>query len=122
MLLGHVGPTKINLDQIENRLTQPKNAVIGLSIKEIGFHSASEMFATYAGRARDLTPWLQNAQINCDRNLRLQYLAGLFFNANQGDAIYKSMAAFCKFPQDLFTGSDLYMKALKTAILTKLLK
>jgi hypothetical protein len=35
------------------------------------------LMATYAGQARDLRPWLTDAEINTDRNLRLEYLAGL---------------------------------------------
>ena len=43
------------------------------------------MLATYSGRAADLAPWLKNADINRDRNLRLQYLAGMALNAGEGD-------------------------------------
>ena len=35
----------------------------------------------YAGRNEDLTPWLADAVVNTDRNLRLQYLAGWAINS-----------------------------------------
>ena len=33
--------------------------------------------------------WLRDAQINTDRNLKLQFLAGLGLNLYQSDAIYR---------------------------------
>src|SRR2546425_2453551 len=40
------------------------------SLREIGFGSVVDLFSTYAGRAADLKPWLKDAAINRDRNLR----------------------------------------------------
>ena len=41
------------------------------SLRETEFRSAVELLATFIGRAADLQPWLSDAQINRDRNLRL---------------------------------------------------
>ena len=38
---------------------------------------AASLLTTYGGQARDLAPWLADAEINRDSNLRLQYLAGM---------------------------------------------
>ena len=65
------------------------------------------------GSAQDLAPWLKDALINRDRNLRLQYLAGLGSHLYQSGPIYAEMLTFRKLPQDLFVGSD----ALKRAVL-----
>ena len=40
----------------------------------VGLGSAVDLLGTYAGRKRDLAKWLEKAEINRDRNLRLQYL------------------------------------------------
>jgi len=61
------------------------------SLAQIGMHSAIDLFSTYAGRKPDLEPWLRDATINRDRNLRLQYLAGLGLNLYQADVIYADM-------------------------------
>ena len=74
VLLGQVEPTKIDVDAIEAKLQRPEYAPMAQSLREIGMNSAVDLFSTYAGRKPDLAPWLQNAQINHDRNLRLQYL------------------------------------------------
>jgi spermidine synthase len=80
-------------------------------------HSAVDLFSTYAGRKPDLEPWLRNATINRDRNLRLQYLAGLGLNLYQADVIYADMLRNVnKLPEDLFVGSEPTKSALFAAI------
>ena len=53
-----------------------------------------------------MQPWLTDAQINRDRNLRLQYLAGRGLNLYHADTIYAEMLPYAKDPQGIFTGSD----------------
>ncbi len=122
VLLGQAGPTKINLDEIESRLAQPGYAALAGSLEEVGFKSVTDLFATYAGQARDLAPWLKDAQINNDRNLRLEYLAGLSANWYQSDVIYKAIGAYRKYPELLFAGSDERIKNLKAAMPVSALK
>ena len=105
VLLGQAEETKINLDQIGQKLERPEFLTVAQSLRLIGFPSARDLFATYAGQARDLAPWLKNAQINRDRNLRLQYLAGFYSNKDLKRSIYKDMLRYRKFPDDLFVGS-----------------
>jgi spermidine synthase len=54
--------------------------------------------------------------INRDRNLRLQYLAGLGLNLYQSDRIYSDMVAHARYPEGLFTGSPSTIGALREAI------
>jgi len=72
--------------------------------------------ATYAGTATDLKPWTQDASINRDRNLRLQYLAGMSLNTYKADPIYVSMSSHAKYPEGLFKGSPETLDALRRAI------
>ncbi|HEY5043983.1 MAG TPA: fused MFS/spermidine synthase, partial [Verrucomicrobiae bacterium] len=118
VLLGQAGETKINLDEILLRLARPENAAVEQSLDYVGFHSAFELFATYAGRADDLAPWLQDAQINHDQNLRLQYLAGLGLNLYISERIYDEMLADRKFPESLFASSSEDSVAAMRAVLT----
>ncbi|HTX20356.1 MAG TPA: fused MFS/spermidine synthase [Candidatus Aquilonibacter sp.] len=122
VLLGQAGPTKINLDEIAARLAQPQYSALAGSLREVGFDSAFDVFATYAGQACDLAPWLKNAQINRDRNLRLQYLAGLSSNWYHNESIYEDMIAYRKFPNTLFAGSDDSIENLKITMAKAWLK
>ena len=78
--------------------------------------SAVDLFATYAGNRTELAPWLQDAQINRDRNLRLQYLAGMANTAFQADSIYDAILSYRTFPEDLFVGDDGARAALREAL------
>jgi spermidine synthase len=56
--------------------------------------------------------------INRDRNLRLQFLAGMGLNLYQSDVIYSGMLAYAhRFPDELFVGSPETMNALRAGIL-----
>jgi spermidine synthase len=105
VLLGQVKPTKIDVDEWLTRLQKPEYQVIATSLREIGFPSAVELLATYAGSAKDLAGWMKNAAITRDRNLRLQYLAGMGLNLRQSGTIYNNMLAFRKQPEGIFSGS-----------------
>jgi len=104
VLLAANGPLRIDAAAIERRM-RTESSWISASLGEVGFFSATDLLATYAGRAQDLRPWLNGAQINRDRNLRLQYLAGLGLNNRLGNAIYQEMLRYRKFPADLFASS-----------------
>jgi spermidine synthase len=116
VLLGQVEPTKINVDGLQERLARPEYASVARSMQAVGFRSAVDLMATYAGRAQELAPWLRDAQVNEDLNMRLQYLAGMGLNVDRPGAIYNYILAFRRFPEDIFSGSDDHMAALRFAI------
>jgi spermidine synthase len=116
VLLGQAEPAKIDVDAIQQRLDQPAYARVAQSLREVEFRSAVDLFATYAGRASDLKPWLAGAEINRDGNLRLQYLAGMALNNNRENAIYSDMLSYRAYPQDLFVASDATKAGLMSAM------
>src|SRR5215831_17181618 len=116
VLVGQAEPTRIDIDKLEARLNSAGYAPLTKSLSEIGLYSAVDLLATFAGQGKDLQGWLKDATINHDRNLRLQYLAGLGLNLYQADPIYKNMVAFARYPDQLFTGSDANLQRLRQAI------
>jgi spermidine synthase len=116
VLAGQVGKLSIDLDSIQKRLNQPAYKAVADSMREVGYNSATELFATYAVSASDLKGWLRNAQINRDRNLRLQYLAGMGLNQYLAPLIYNQMLQRSRFPTDIFTGSPGNLQNLRAAI------
>jgi spermidine synthase len=118
VLLGQVEDTKIDVDAIQAKLDRPEYAPVKQSLHEIGMNSAVDLFSTFAGRATDLKPWLADAVINRDRNLRLQFLAGMGLNLYQSDVIYSGMLAYAhRFPDELFIASPGTLSALRAGIL-----
>ena len=116
VLLGQVEPKPIDVDRVEARLRNPANAAIANSLAQIGIHSAIDLFGTYAGHKTDMTGWLKDGAINRDRNLRLQYLAGLGLNLYQSDAIYRNMIKQSQYPEGLFIGSPATLTALRATV------
>ena len=60
--------------------------------------------------------WLRDASINRDRDLRLQYLAGMGLNQYKSAAIYADIVRYRRFPEDLFTGSETLKQSLRAAV------
>ena len=116
VLLGRVGGTAIDVDAMQHRLDGSGYLRVSESLREVGFYSAVDVLATYAGRASDLRPLTVDAQINDDRNLRLQYLAGLGLNSMAYQQIYSDILSYRKFPAGLIVGTGGRMDALRTLL------
>jgi spermidine synthase len=115
VLLGTDGPTRIDLDSLAARLARPEGQPVARALAEVGYPGALDLLATYGGRRADLEPWLADAEINRDRRPWLQYRAGWESYTQQTDDVYGAIAAYRKFPEDLFTGSE----ALKDALVAR---
>jgi len=116
VLLGQVEPTVINLDEIQEKLSRPEYQPIAQSLSEVGMYNVVDLFSNFAGNKQQLAPWLADATINRDRNLKLQYLAGLGVHLYQSDVIYADMLRYAEYPQGLFTGSDGMLTQLQQAM------
>jgi len=116
VFMGQADPLQINVDQIQERMNRPDYALVAESLREVGFPNAIELFATYGGQKADLGPWLAGAEINYDRDLRLQYLGGWGINSKMEDYIYRQMISYRRPPVNLFTGSPETLRALMSAM------
>ncbi|MBI4875004.1 MAG: fused MFS/spermidine synthase [Acidobacteria bacterium] len=116
VLLGWAEDARIDVDAVERRFERPDHGPAARSLREVGFGSGVSVLATYAGRRAELRRWLQGAQINRDRNLRLQYLAGMGLNQRKAWGIYEDLLHYCTFPEDLFAGSPARKLALRLAL------
>jgi spermidine synthase len=82
------------------------DSVLSQSLTGIGMNSPVDLFATYVGRKADLQSWLKGAVLNRDRNLRMQYLAGLGLDRDDSAAIYAELLGFRRFPEDFFSSEQ----------------
>jgi spermidine synthase len=105
VLLGQQEPAPIDLDAIDTKLSSPEYAEVAQSLQDVGFYSAPQLMATFAAKKPEINPWLEDAQLNRDRNLRLQFLAGMGLNLYQADRIYRDMAQYRTYPEGIFVGS-----------------
>ena len=94
VLFGQLDGGKINVDNVQARLNDPKNA----DDRAIAPRDRNQFGCGSVRHLRRPQPrsevWFDRdpkVTINTDRNLRLQYLAGLGLNLYQSDPIYRSM-------------------------------
>jgi spermidine synthase len=128
VLLGQAEPSKIDLDSLQRMLDREDYYKVHQSLTDVGFGTSGDdsfgtdqnvaihLFATFAGQASNLREWTKNAQINQDKNLRLQYLAGMHFNSYQSTKILQSILAYYKFPANVFTGSSEHIGMLQDSM------
>ncbi len=119
VLMGRAESTPIDVDRIQALLERPEFEPVARSLRQIGFNSAIDLLSTYAGRKPELNPWLADAEINRDDNLRLQFLAGFDLNLDQREQTYRELLSYRQYPADLFAGSPASLNALREAILRK---
>lgn len=131
VLLGRVEPSRIDINSLQELLDRPEYARVKESLTDVGFGTdtgslrletnvwgdpAIALLATYAGRAADMGEWMEGAQINTDRNLRLQYLAGMSVNLQKRKEILDGILEYYRFPEDLIAGSWDNVQTMKLAL------
>ncbi|HWB87522.1 MAG TPA: fused MFS/spermidine synthase [Bryobacteraceae bacterium] len=116
VLLGQAEPTHVDVDAVDARLARADYERVLQALHEVGFSSAVGLFSTYAGQASDLDRWLTGAAINRDRNLRLQYLAGMGLNVNRAWDIYDDLLRYREYPEGMFTTAPATGQALRAAL------
>jgi spermidine synthase len=116
VLVGQNGQTPINVDAIQAKLDRPEYAPMRQSLAEVGFPDAVSLFGTFAGQKQHLDPWMADAEINHDNDMRLQYLAGLGLNRYDQAMIYSGMIANRRYPEGLFVGSPERIAAIRSMI------
>jgi spermidine synthase len=109
----------IDVDALQARLARPEYAPVKASLEEVEYMSIFDVLRTYSGRSADLMPWLAGAEINRDRNLRLQYLAGLSYNEFLGTQIRDEILTYRTFPTDMFTGSPASVAQLRELVMSQ---
>ena len=127
ILYGQAEPTVIDVDALRRRLIRPDHKRVKQSLLDVGLWELKgfegeevpdegiDLLATYAGQAPLMKEWTKGAQINTDRNLRLQFLAGMSLNSYRGDEILASILAYYRFPKETFVGSPDMLRLLKEA-------
>ncbi len=128
VLLGGAEPSRFDLEALNQMLDENSFLPVKQSLLDVGFGTGNDSFssldrnviidllATYAAKASDLRKWTADAQINKDKNLRLQYLAGMWFNSYVSTSILQSILENYRFPDEVFVGSNAYVEMLKQTL------
>jgi spermidine synthase len=113
IMLGQVAPLSVDAGDLTSRLEE--NPALEKSLVEVKIEGVLRLLAAYVGEKRNLAPWLEDAQINRDRNLRLQYLAGLSLDLRKHQEIYRTIVQYRDYPDHIFTVPEWMEHRLKRA-------
>lgn len=116
VFLGQAEPLRIDVDAVQDRLKRPDYDKVRESLAGIDVHSLPDLLSVYTGNATDLDPWIHDAAINHDGDLRLSYLAGWGINSQIADSLYKQMVQYRHDPTTMLTGSQPLVDAVINAI------
>jgi spermidine synthase len=94
VLLGRDSAANFEAVDLDQRWSRRDHVNVVKSLKDVGFGSPLDLLAARLANDKDLSPWLADAQINRDRNLRLQYLAGMQLNSNEALTLYQTIASY----------------------------
>ncbi len=101
--MGSNGDFKIDAKALEARLD--KLILVKETLAQSYFKNAGDILKTYGGNAAGLASWLADAQINSDKNLRLQYLAGESLNNDDAGQILNDILACRRYPEEILTAT-----------------
>jgi len=117
VLLGMADNDRINVDRMVERFNHPRYAQVRASLAEVRLENVTDLLSTFAGQPDDLAHWLEDADINVDKNMRLQYLAGMGLNLYENTGIYNNMLSQgVSYPTDLFIGNEQVLTELEDKI------
>jgi spermidine synthase len=111
VFMGQLDPLHVDLDKAQEKYDRDEHAPMRQSLHEIGIETVGDLFSTFTGTAADLQPWVADAALNTDSNLRLSYLAGWGINADLADHLYRQMLRYRR-PPAIFSGSPQRVSAV----------
>lgn len=91
------------------------NPAFRQSLEGIRLFGVTDVLSLYGGQERDLGPWLQDAVVNRDWAMRLEYLAGRAFTYERSEEIFQTIASYRVFPENLFTNLPPTAEVLRSA-------
>jgi len=113
IMLGQVAPLSVDAGDLTARIQE--NPALETSLAEVKIEGVLRLLAAYVGEKRNLAQWLEDAHINRDRNLRLQYLAGLSLDLRNHQEIYRTIVQYRDYPDHIFTAPEWMERRLKGA-------
>jgi spermidine synthase len=106
VFMGQVEPLKIDVDAVQDRLRRSDYEKVRASLVDIDVHSLPDLLSVYTGNSADLDPWIHDAVVNHDGDLKLSYLAGWGINSQLADSLYRQMVTYRHDPNWMMTGSQ----------------
>src|SRR5690606_22350050 len=119
VMVGSMEPFEIDVSELQTRLSSPGYEPVLRSLESVNYGSVQALLGTFAATGEQLQEWLAGAEINRDRNLRLQYLAGLGVNNYQQAGIYSEILQQGEWPAQVFRGELSALSTLRSEVMSR---
>src|SRR5690606_10865176 len=119
VMVGSLEPLEIDVGAMHARLTSPEYAPVLRSLTDVGYGSVEALLGNLAATGEQLRSWVADAEINRDRNLRLQYLAGLGVNNYEQAGIYSEILRRGEWPTDVFKGDLSTLSRVRSEVMSR---
>jgi spermidine synthase len=116
IMLGGNDPLVLDADKLQARLEQDDHQRVVESLLEVELGSSLALLLTYGGSAQDLEQWCVGAELNHDRSLRLQYIAGMGLNQYEAAEIYDTMLVNRTYSATMFPENGILGRAFKLVL------
>ena len=104
--VGQLASVPLDLAEIDRRIRD--NPQLQATLAEVNLATIPELIGQFAGYGKDLRPWLADAEINRDRSLRLEYLAGLSVFLYESHRIFEQIAIHRPYPAEILKNDAPY--------------
>ena len=119
VMVGSMEPFSFDVSELQARLESPEYEPVLRSLSDVGYGSIPALLGTFAATGEQLQQWVAGAEINRDRNLRLQYLAGLGVNNYQQSGIYAEILQQGEWPMEVFRGDLAMLSRLRSEVMSR---
>ena len=102
--------TPIDLQAVQDRIDN--NPELKAALKEVDLDSVEKLFNHYVGYGKDLETMLQNAEINRESNLKLEYMAGMASYMQEPDAILRLVLRALRYPTEVFVNDEKFRSTI----------
>lgn len=119
VMVGSMEPFEIDVSELHARLVSTEYAPVLSSLGEVDYGSMQALLGTFAATGEQLRGWVAGSEINQDRNLRLQYLAGLGVNNYEQAGIYSEILQHGDWPMEVFKGDLTTLSRLRSEVMMR---
>ncbi|QEG32920.1 Spermidine synthase [Bythopirellula goksoeyrii] len=112
--VAQVDEVPIDLQAVQDRIDSNKK--LKSALDEVHLGSVVDLFKHYVGCGKDLDTILQDAQINRESNLKLEYMAGLASYIQEPDAILRIILSPLRYPTEMLINDEKFHEEIHAAL------
>ncbi|TWU23612.1 fused MFS/spermidine synthase [Bythopirellula polymerisocia] len=104
----------IDLEAVQARIDN--NPELKSDLAEVDIDSVVKLFEHYVGCGKDLATMLQDAQINREATLKLEYMAGMASYIQEPDAILRLILRPLRYPTELLANDERFYEGIHSVL------